>query len=121
MTFITYLIIDLAGLFIMMQQQIFRQPPVQEGTDARVDADDFEAGDLPNDRQRSLRGGDEAVLGIEVHEDIQLVAGLEVARDVAARQENLAQFAAVQVKPGRGFTDDGKFIALTDDCHSPQT
>ena len=106
-------------LFAEGQQQILGQPPVQESANVRIDADDLQTGELADGRQRLLRGGHEAVLGIAIDKDIHFVLGPQVRRNIAARQKYFAQFPAVQVEARRRGSDDSEEVAFADDGHAP--
>jgi len=44
--------------------------------------------------------------------------GREAGRDVAAGQQDFAQFPAVEIKTRLGFPDDGEEVAFAEDCHA---
>ena len=83
-----------------------------------MDADDLHVAKLADHGVRLLGGGDEAVLGIAIDKDVELLLGREAGGDVAAGQQDFAKLAAVQVKTGTGFPDDGKQFAFAKDCHA---
>ena len=104
-------------LFAERQEQILGESPVQKCADARVHADDVEAGKLADFGQRFFRGGHEPVFGVAINKNVELVAGAEVGGDVASGQENFAERAAVEIQTGSGFADDGKKVAFAEGCH----
>ena len=79
---------------------------------------DPELGKLADHDQRDFRGGHEPVLGVAIDEHIHLVLGRDVARDVAAGQENFAQVPTIEVEAGSRGSHDGEGVALADDCHA---
>lgn len=94
-------------------EKIFDEPPVEECAGA-CDLFAREVGDLPDLRERGLGGGDESVLGVEIDEDTDVVAGLEPLRHVFGGHEDFAIGAAVEVTAEIDEARDGQIIVPSD-------
>ena len=99
------------------EQQILAEAPIQESAGARAVVHHLQGGEFADHDQRGGGGGDEAVLGIAVEEDVELVIQTGALRNLAAGQEDFAVRAAVEMKSGRGFAEDGEGIAFAEFCH----
>jgi len=110
-------LVDRVGEFARGQEQIFFEAPVEEDADARVAADGAEEGELADLGVGRLGGGDDAVLGVAIDEDVDLVAREGAGRDVAAGEQDVAMRAAVEIESGHGGADDGKRVTLANERH----
>lgn len=105
------------GLFAERKEQIFGEAPVEERADLAVEPDDFQGYEIAHGAERCFGGGNEAIFGIAIDKNIESSAEQDIARDVAAGEEDFAVFARVEVDTGRGISDDAQGVKLSDCCH----
>jgi ABC-type thiamine transport system substrate-binding protein len=84
-----------------------------------MNIDDLEAGKFPDHGFGNFSSGNQSVFGIAIDKYIEFLLGSEVRRDIASRQEDFPQFAAVQIEARLGCSHDGKDVSFTKDCHAP--
>ena len=111
--------LDLASLLADGQQEVLAQAPVEEGGPMRIDGDDLEGGEFADFSVGRFGGGHEAVFRIAVDEDVERLARNRSRRYIASGQQDLAEFAAVEVDPRRRRPDDKQFAAFTQSGHGP--
>ena len=108
---------DFAGLFAEGEEEIFGEPPVEEGTDTGVDLDDIESGEVTDLAVRQLGRRDDAVLGVARDKNGDLVTLLDVGRDLPRRQQDLAERSAVEIETVVRFTNDEEGIDSAKEGH----
>ena len=79
--------------------------------------DDLHIAEFADLRVRFFRGGNEAIFGITIDKHVELLLGREVGGNVATRQKDFAQLAAVEVETGLGSANNREQIAFADSCH----
>src|SRR5690606_18525269 len=107
------------ALFLgVRQQKILGQTPVEEQPDA-VDLHHLQAGKLTNLNLGLFGGGDQLVIAVEVHEDVEPVVylGRRILGDVTIGQQDFAIRAAVQIKTEVGVFDDLQAVVAPDCGH----
>ena len=99
------------------QQQVLGQAPVEEGAGAGMQVDDAQGGEIAGHGQRTLGGGDQAILGIAVDKDLEGRVRGRAGRHLAHGQQDLAMFTAVEVGPVRGTADHRQHVESAERGH----
>ena len=105
------------GLFADGEEQVLAEAPVEEGAGAWVVVDHGEGGEFAGLGEGGGGGGDEAVLGVAVEEDVEGVVEAGAWGDFAAWEEDFSVGAAVEVEAGGGFAEDSEGIADAELSH----
>lgn len=108
---------EVVGLFADGEEEVLAEAPVEEGAGAGVVVDDGEGGEIAGLGEGGGGGGDEAVLGVAVEEDVEGVVEAGTWGDFAAWEEDFAVGAAVEVEAGGGFAEDSEGIAGAEFSH----
>ncbi len=104
-------------LFTEGDEQILRQAPVKEGSDAG-DGDAAEAGKLAWHHLGSFERGDLAVLGVEIEKNVDEIPDGPSCGHFAARKQDFSKFTAIEKKPEGFLVKDFEGCAFADDCHA---
>ena len=75
-----------------------------------MDFRDLQRGEIAHRSERLERGCDESVLGIAIDENLKHIAGSGPFRNGIARQEDFAEFSAIEEQPGAGVFKDSESI-----------
>ncbi len=108
---------EVFGLFADGEEEVFGEAPVEEGTSAGAVVDDGEGGEVAGLGQGGGGGGDEAVFGIAVEEDVEGVVEAGAWGDFATGEEDFPVGATLEVEAGRGFAEDSEGIADAEFSH----
>ena len=90
-------------------EDVLHQSPAQEGS-VFVDPFHFEIGEVAHFSQWGFCGSDEALILIEIDEDIQLVADASVFRNVAGWKEDFSLISTIEIQTEIYFLYDAKAI-----------
>ena len=94
-------------------EDVLHQPPAQEGS-VFVDPFHFEIGEIAYLSQWGFGGRDEALILIEIDEDVQLVADACVFWDVAGWKEDLSLVTTIEIQSEIYFLYDAKAIVIAE-------
>ena len=94
-------------------EDVLHQPPAQEGS-VFVDPFHFEIGEVAHFSQWGFGGSDEALILIEIDEDIQLVADASVFRNVAGWKEDFSLISTIEIQTEIYFLYDAKAIVIAE-------
>ena len=94
-------------------EDVLHQSPAQEGS-VFVDPFHFEIGEVANLSQWGFGGSDEALILIEIDEDIQLVADASVFRNVAGWKEDFSLISTIEIQTEIYFLYDAKAIVIAE-------
>ncbi|MOA06935.1 hypothetical protein D3C78_1266030 [compost metagenome] len=85
-------------LFGERQQQVFRQPPVQEYADA-VDFNNFQTGEFTDLNFRFFSSCDEFVIAVQINKNVEpvFIFGRNIFWNITIRQKDFAIRATVQI------------------------
>ena len=104
-----------AELFGFRDEDIFHQPPVEEGA-LRGDADHLQQDDIAEDPFGLLGGGDDPVFAVMIEEDLEMVAGFGMTGHESFGQEDA--FAAIVEDETHGeFPLYGHGVVFADPDH----
>ena len=104
-------------LFGVGKEQILSQAPVEKGPHTRVDFLHFQCGEVADGGEWFARCRDETILGIPIDEYLQHIAGSCTFGNGIARQEDFAEFPAIEEKPGAGVFEDSEAIEFSEKRH----
>jgi hypothetical protein len=82
-----------------------------------VDFPDLQCGEVADGSKWLERGRDETVLGIPIDEHLQHIARSGAFWNGIARQEDFAEFPAIEEKPGAGVFEDSEAIEFSEKRH----
>lgn len=94
-------------------EDVLHQSPAQEGS-VFVDPFHFEIGEVAHFSQWGFGGSDEALILIEIDEDIQLVADASVFRNVAGWKEDFSLVTTIEILTEIYFLYDAKAIVIAE-------
>ena len=94
-------------------EDVLHQSPAQEGS-VFVDPFHFEIGEVAHFSQWGFGGSDEALILIEIDEDIQLVADASVFRNVAGWKEDFSLISTIEIQTEIYFLYDAKAIVIAE-------
>ena len=97
-------------------EEFFGEAPVEEGADVG-DGGAFEAGALAGDGFGVAEGGDGAVFGVVVEEDVEFLAEEPGAGHFAAREEDFSEGSGIEVEACGFFPEDAQGVTFADFRH----
>jgi hypothetical protein len=110
---------DVERLLPKREEEIFREAPVEEGSDVGIHGSDLEGCKLSDFDNGLLHGRNDAVLGVATHEYFDFVTLFNALRHFSIGEENLPQFTAVEIESEIGIADDEKGVRFAELGHPP--